>query len=348
MRKLLRIACAFAAGLVAEFSGCTFRIDESAAETVRVPPSRQVLSATIPSHRAAIALRWAPIHYQDVQQIGSHALGGRADYVTRYDFDGDLNAANNWDRTGDPAYPLAAHAYYSVVETSSHWFIVYMFFHPRDWSQTFFDTEHENDAEGVLVNVARDGSTYGSLKSIVTVAHRDFFSYVPQGSGWQSGAESVDGKLTLESYQGGLHPVTAQEAEGHGLKARPHYDIHADGVVYYPSLTTAEVPSGPNDRRVLYRLIDIFEPGGLYDNRDNPSLFSASGTFVGNSSGGCGRGVFACTANSANPPWGWDDSDDARPRGALALDPARLVRNYFNIPEACSTRYTFNPYVLSR
>jgi hypothetical protein len=305
----------------------------------------QALSAADPADRAALALRWAPIHYQDVDPTGSHALGGAADYLARYDFDGDLDGRNNWDNAGKSAYPLAAHGYYSVVETSTHWYIVYMFFHPRDWTDSFFDTEHENDAEGVLLTVARDGSTYGALKSAVTVAHTDFFSYTPAGSGWSSGAESIDGSLTMANYNGLAHPVTAQQAKGHGLKARPYYDIQGgDGVVYYPSLGTAEVPSTYNDRNVLYKLVDIFEPGGLWEQRNNLALFASFGSFFGDKTGGCGSGAIGCSTNAANAPWGWDDGNDGPLRGALATDPAGLVRNYFTIPEGVSVVYTFNPY----
>jgi hypothetical protein len=303
------------------------------------------LSASEPADRAALALRWAPVHYQDTDPTGSHALGGAADYLARYDFDGDLDGRNNWDHAGNAAYPLSSHGYYSVVETSTHWFIVYMFFHPRDWTDSFFDTEHENDAEGLLLTIARDGSTYGALKSAVTVAHTDFFSYVPTGSGWSGGAESIDGTLSMVSYNGQLHPVTAQQAKGHGLKARPYYDIAGgDGVVYYPSLTTAEVPSSYNDRNVLYKLVDIFSANGLWAQRNNVALFASFGNFFGDSSGGCGSGAIGCTANAANAPWGWDDSNDGPGRGALATDPAGLVRNYFSIPEPMSVAYTFNPY----
>jgi hypothetical protein len=42
----------------------------------------------------------------------------------------------------------------------------------------------------------------------------------------------------------GVHPITAQPAKGHGLKARPLHDIVGDGVVYFPSATTGEVPLG--------------------------------------------------------------------------------------------------------
>jgi hypothetical protein len=302
------------------------------------------LSAADATQRAQLALRWAPIHYQDVDQTGSHALGGGADYITAYDFDGNLNGRDNWDHAGNAAYPLRATGYFSVTETSTHWFLVYTFFHPRDWTDSFFDTEHENDAEGVLVAVHRDGTTYGKLKAVITVAHTDFFSFAPSGATWTSGAESIDGTLQMAALADGTHPVTAQEAKGHGLKARPYYDINGDGVIYYPSLSTGEVPSGPDDRDVLYKLVDVLAPGGLWEQRNNTSLFAGFGSFAGDNTGGCGSGAISCGTNSANAPWGWDDSNDGPGRGALASDPVGLVRNYFVIPEAVSTTYTFNPF----
>lgn len=297
--------------------------------------------------RAQLALRWAPIHYQDVDATGSHALSGRSDYITKVDFDGDLNGRNNWDRTGQAGVSLAAHAYYSVVETSTHWYLTYLFFHPRDWTDhPFFETEHENDGEGVLLVVERDGSDYGVLRAAVTVAHADFFSYTPSGSTWSSGRESVDGTLQLQSspHDGFLHPVTAQEAKGHGLKAYPQYNINGDGLVYYPS-TVAETPSSGDDRDVRYQLIDIFASGGLWAQRTNTSLFASAGTFAGDDSGDCGAGTYDCTTNSANAPWGWDDGNDLPGRGQLATDPAKVAAEYFTIPGALSRTYTANPYV---
>ncbi|MEZ4361128.1 MAG: hypothetical protein R3B48_13165 [Kofleriaceae bacterium] len=321
-------------------ASCAFTDDDLDDDGVEIA----ALSAVDPSARAALARRWAPVHYQDVDQTGRHALGGAADYITSYDFDGDLNGRNNWDHAGSAAYPLRAHGYYSVVETNTHWYLVYLFFHPRDWTDYFFDTEHENDAEGVLFAVQRDGSTYGRLQAAVTVAHTNFYSYVPSGSLWRSGQEDVDGVLQLATLVDGGHPVTAQQAKGHGLKARPYYDISGgDGVVYYPS-TIAEVPSGPNDRNVGYRLVDMLAPGGMWDQRNNTSLFAGFGSFAGDSTGGCGSGAIGCSSNAANAPWGWDDRNDGSPRGALATDPAGLVRTYFTIPETVSLTYTFNPF----
>jgi hypothetical protein len=301
-------------------------------------------SASDRDFRAELALRYAPIHHQEVHTHGRHALGGAADYITSFDFDGDDDASNNWDHAGDPRYPLAAHAYYSVVETASHWFITYQFFHPRDWSSTFFETEHENDSEGLLLAVARDGSRLGALRAAVTVVHSDFYSYVPAGSHWSSGKEDVDGALSLRPFAGELHAVTAQQAETHALKAWPYYRIGSEGVVYYPSLTQAEVPSGPNDRSVLYRLHDMLEPSGLWERRNDSKLFAHYGSFAGNASGGCGRGVLWCRRDAAHAAWAWDDHDDGSPPGAMALDPAGLVRAYFDTHEHVSSLYRFNPF----
>ena len=302
------------------------------------------LSATSAADRAQLALRWAPVHFQDVDQTGSHALGGQADYIAAYDYDGNLNGHDNWDNAGNAAFPLRATGYYSVVETSTHWFLVYLFFHPRDWSDSFFDTEHENDAEGVMFAVRRDGSTFGQLQAAVTVAHTDFFSFVPAGGTWTSGGESVDGALQMMTLADGGHPVTAQQAKGHGLKARPFYDIVGDGVVYFPSLTDAGVPTNPDDRNVSYKLVDILAPGGMWDQRNNTTLFGSFGSFAGDKTGGCGAGTIGCDTNAANAPWGWDDHDDVPARGALATDPAGLVRAYFTTPETVNTTYTFNPF----
>ena len=296
--------------------------------------------------RAELALRWAPIHYQDVDATGSHALGGRSDYITKVDYDGDLNGRNNWDRAGNADVSLAAHVYYSVLETSSHWYLTYFFFHPRDWvDHPFFETEHENDGEGLLLAVEKDGSDFGVLRSAVTVAHTDFYSYVPSGSTWSSGRESTDGTLQLQSspHDSYQHPVTAQETQGHGLKAYPQYNINGDGLIYYPS-TTAETPSSGNDRDVQYALIDIFASGGLWAQRTNTSLFANLGTFAGDTTGDCGVGTFSCGTNSANAPWGWDDGNDLPGRGELATDPAKLSAEYFTVPGTLSRTYSYNPY----
>ena len=297
------------------------------------------LSARVASDRALIAFRYAPIHHQEVERNGENGLEGRADYVTRIDFDGDWDARNDWENAA--RFPLPGAAYHSVVETASHWFVAYMFFHPRDWADTLFETEHENDSEGVLLGVRRDGSRFGRLEAAVTVAHSDFYSFVPSGGRWSAGAESVDGVLELDSGSG--RPMTMQEAGGHALRAFRR-ERRFSGIVYRPSL----VPGTPPDASALtapYILIDVFEPRGVWDRRDDPKLFAKRGSFAGDRGGACGSGAILCTTNAAHAPWGWDDSDDGDVRaGEMATDPVRLVTRYFRAPERMSAAYTFNPY----
>jgi hypothetical protein len=306
------------------------------------------LGLMTPAHaapsRADLALRWAPIHYQDVDATGSHALSGRSDYLSRVDYDGDLVGRNNWDNA---ARSGAAAVYYDVVETSTHWYITYLMYHARDWvDHPFFEGEHENDGEGLTEMIEKDGSEYGILRGIVTEAHTDFYSYTPSGSTWTNGRETIDGTLQFQSSQHDsfAHPVTAQEVQGHGLKAWPQYNINGDGIVYYPSAGTSETPSSGNDRDVQYQLIDMFAGGGLWAQRNNTSLFVNLGTFAGDDSGDCGVGTWDCTTNSANAPWGWDDGNDGPARGEIATDPAKLSAEYFTVPGNFSRTYTYNPY----
>ena len=326
--------------------------------------------AATAAERAALAQWWAPVHFQDVDTTGNTSLAGKSDYLSSYDFDGDLNGRNNWENTSQ--YPLAAHVYYSVVQTSGFTYLVYMFFHPRDWSDGSLSdyeadlSEHENDSEGVLVIVKNDGTTYGKLEAAITVAHKDFYSYVPSGSDFSSGAEDIDGLLatTTDPHDADQHqrPWTAAQSKSHaawsyGATRAPSPALQTqyksgDGVLYYPG-STAEVPSNANDRDVQYTLTDIFAPGGMRDNRTNTSLFATTSAFAGDSSSNpygakCGAGAVStsCDTNSANPPWAWDDQNDLPGSGAIATDPSYLVWDYFSWSGRPSTAesYTYNPY----
>ena len=320
---------------------------QSAGCSSEPPPSlhsvSEPLRPVLETAHSELAFHWAPVHHKAVETRGANALGGRSDYLARVDFDGDWDGRNNWVNAA--TFELAPYVYYSVTETSTHWFIVYMFFHPRDWVRHFFETEHENDSEGVLLAIRRDGSPFGQLRAAVTVAHRHFYSYVPKGSPWQDGREDIDGTLRLELNDGRYRPVTAQQSQGHGLKAEPHYRIRSRGITYYPSLERPREPVDPNQRGVGYGLLDIFAPGGLWEQRDNPALFAAWGTFAGGTPAGCGRRALACPRNAAHAPWAWNDVDDGVPAGDMALDPAGLMARYFRIPEPFSRRYLRNGYL---
>ena len=87
----------------------------------------------------------------------------KSDYLARFDLDGDWKGDNNWanaERGSSQAY-----VHYAVMETDTHWFLVYNFFHPRDYSdKCVAGTCHENDNEGLILTVAKDGSPFGRLQ----------------------------------------------------------------------------------------------------------------------------------------------------------------------------------------
>ncbi|CAL2090677.1 hypothetical protein [Tenacibaculum sp. 190524A02b] len=289
-----------------------------------------------------LAYHHAPVHYQDVDRTGSNGLKGKSDYITAYDFDGDLNAKNNWNNISDKTKKGKAIGYYSVVETPTHYFIIYAFFHPRDWTDIFFlyyFDEHENDLEGILTVVKKDNSNYGKTLGIITVFHSDFYSYKSNNSGLTSGSESIDGILTTENHNGIIRFKTSAEAKGHGIKAYSDQKPGgSDYVVYYPSKSNSDYPSNIYDRYVNYKLINIFENGGMWDQRFNTNLFNNTKSFQKSYGNG-----------TANAPWNWDDKNDGNSQGLLAggiaYYPAHLIDAYFNGLENFSKNYTYNPYL---
>jgi hypothetical protein len=160
----------------------------------------------------ALAAHWAPVWMQDTDSSNY-----RADYIARFTFDGDWRGNNNWNNLG--AYPVRGEVYYAVVETQTHYFLVYADFHPRDWTELCSDLAcHENDMEGVTVVVKKDGTTYGAFHLMLTVAHTNFYSYKDFQSALSNavvdGRETIDGDVQL---YGGTHPYVYVEAKGHGV-----------------------------------------------------------------------------------------------------------------------------------
>ncbi len=107
-------------------------------------------NAEKPEHRK-LAEYYAPVLYQETK---SAVL----DSVTKFDFDGDWNGANNWMNAYH--FELPAYVYYAVIESANHYFITYSFFHPRDYSARPMEgfapkTEHENDMEGCTLTIEK-------------------------------------------------------------------------------------------------------------------------------------------------------------------------------------------------
>lgn len=305
-----------------------------------------------------LAGHWAPFIAQETW------FQPKSDYIARFDLDGDWSGENNWDNADVGS--SQAYVYYAVMETATHWFLIYNIFHPRDYSdKCVAGTCHENDNEGLILTVRKDGSAFGRLEAMETLAHNNVYSHTADPS-IQAGAHNIDGPIELVDES---HPAVFIEAGGHGVygSSGPHsrYVVDTDTFTASPGVTylytgLAERPEHPDDRRVGYELLPIWdhwwvrahEGSGREDrsfdayyryepvgNRPRAPYPEIAGSFWGR----------AQSANKAKPFWGWHDNR-TRKKGVLAtgqwaLDPAYSVSQNLRFGEPVSTAYTFNPYL---
>ena len=324
-----------------------------------------------------VALRHAPVLLQKV-----NAAYQRADFITRVDFAHRWpNIADNWhavwDRKGGGyRHKLTAHAYYSVVETHTHYFLLFAFYHPQDWSAFWKHparsdpleaNQHVHDMEGCLAVIPkRDEPDDEAVEALVTISHWNFYSFagrelggVPLDSpylvtGW---SENIDGPIGMTNRFAGRGEPPCRfklyaDSGGHAIKAtKKGWGSESRIVRYRPSLTRAEAPKEKGFEKetdayfqtVRYKLLSIFEPRGMWAMREDRRVFrpdeAGRATFVESNREG------TVVAGRANPPWGWDDDDDLHQAGDIAWDPARLVSNYFTGLREFSRQYLHNRFI---
>jgi hypothetical protein len=227
----------------------------------------------------AIAYKCAPVICQKV-----NSENPRGDFITRIDFTkkGDLTSlVNNWSAVNDPhktksawktietgqihgfTFAIEPYVYYSVVETHTHYFIMYAVYHAQDWElgETArrsngpkwytFKTEHEHDMEGALV-VATKREPFERLRAdaMITISHFWFYTYA---NWWLTNSRGklvrVFPKGKEDRYTGSrvnreTRPKIYVQAKGHGIRGDKTDWSGGDRIIYYcPSLKGADEPS---------------------------------------------------------------------------------------------------------
>jgi hypothetical protein len=307
----------------------------------------------------ALAERYAPMFAQETW------WQPKSDYITRFDFDNDLIGDNNWDNMEKGT--SQAYVYYAAMETATHWFLIYNAFHPRDYSdKCVAGSCHENDNEGVILTIQKDGSEFGKLLTMETLAHNNVYSFTNE-RGISSGLHNVDGRIELFEN---THPIVFVESGGHGiygttLNGHSRFNVSKDeftsgtGVTYvYKGV--AERPKHANDRKVGYellpilthwwaratndrnqRMFDEFGPYEPFGGRPKAKVAMMGKTFLGRKE----------SSNKAKPFWGWHDNKTLKARvlnaGQWGLDPAYAITQGLRFPANMpfSLDYTYNPYL---
>ena len=327
----------------------------------------------------AVAARFAPVFYQG---LGDDP---RADFITNFDFDRDWRGDNNWAHAADARYPLKAYAYYAVSETRTHLFIHYALFHPRDYKgggtrgrllsdiinegvkrggqydPTGLAAEatvaHENDMEGCLVVVAKQGADLALARVVYveTLAHNRFQRYA---AGTTEGDANI---VTLE----GQHPLLYVEPKGHGIEAYAESERqHSRARILrynYASRAGAPAVSADTAGYDLLPLLTTLWPRarkGVNETYGATTDYGRMSISVAQTNrrvqerqinlGVLGAAFLGTVGgrNMARPPWGWFDvKERAEPAGAWFFDPAGTVKRHFKLGEEFSVAYVWQPFL---
>jgi hypothetical protein len=309
-----------------------------------------------------LAQHWAPVWYHDTDDDDYEA-----DYIVAYDFDGDDVSGNNWNNLHSSVASYDAVIYWSIVETITHWYILYADFHPRDWDNScggwipLYEPCHENDMEGAMVVVRRGAEPMGTFEVLYTEAHNTLHIFHNNEDLIEASNPHVeDVGVTFEN---GSHPELYVESKGHGVCALyydgPDHCKHSvdsvpppfggnDGVVYrYKGFSQA--PSSGNDADVGYDLVRL--ETSLWPRRfdvcDGDCTFDTTMTYEGEVIGRAFDGD-DYGDDKANPPWAWDDPDDGPVyRGDFFFRPAKALSTHVSGIGFVSQTYTYNPFLAS-
>jgi hypothetical protein len=365
-----------------------FLLDFAAARSLEGPSARPALRVSLQSKAAVqvaekregeIAQRFAPVFYQSLGE------NKRADYITNFDFDGDWRGDNNWAHADDRQFQLKGYVYYSVVETETHYFIHYAVFHTRDYKggerkgtilseliregarragkydPTGIAEEsalaHENDMEGCLVVVAKDGNDLkrAGVVFVETLRHNTFAKYIAG----EASAKASEGLRLIDG-----RPLLYIQPKGHGIEAlTSDKQTSNKDLLVYSFTGRADDPEKAETDSIGYDLVPIQTNlwprardgvsatyGAVHDYGEvtirlaqasarvvelKVNLTKIGIAFVGKVGG----------LNMARPPWGWFDRGNREETlGVWFFDPARTIKRDFHLDDSFSTVYLRTPF----
>ncbi|HUP58154.1 MAG TPA: hypothetical protein VM598_11920 [Bdellovibrionota bacterium] len=279
--------------------------------------------AVSPDADYLLAARYAPMIFQ---HTGSHP---KADAITNVDFDGDWSSNNNWDNLD--RFEVPAFVYYSVIETESHYFITYAFFHPRDYAWLCFPWIcHENDLEGAGLTVEKTAAGPGDVVYLETKAHTsmDRTRDVPH----------IGGKTALYVERG-----------GHGV--HPWKPVTKGKFFTYSYAGRADDPGEASEGAFGYELLPIettiwAQRNSIGKGQTYRNTYDYTGTRF---SLGPVPNKFAgekWAANVVTAPWSWSDGGVGGLKlGDWFFDPALAVSRRVTLSKPISLEYVHNPYI---
>ena len=287
----------------------------------------------------ALLRRWSPNFAREVS-----ATHPERDQPLPIDFDGDWDATNNWADLSPQQQREQPVVYGSVILTSTHAYLFFTLFYPRDWASPFCISYvcHDNDLEVALLVVRRAATPEREeLLFVETKAHLEYVAL--------PAAELARDALG--------RPWIRVESEGHGMYPLPASEPLAGAAQRLVLRRSADAAEGSDTSRRSYELASLRDT--LWARRDPGAAQSALWTsgetgflaYTGARLGRRGRSLGVSMAGreyqgGVRPPWGLKAR--AGERGDWFLDPAYVARlqhpDWF-ASEAPSLEYTFHPFL---
>ena len=284
---------------------------------------------------------WAPQVYQDTRNdkvtiipwIWTHQFYEAQDFILKVNYDGNWYAGDQRENSrkhgNSCGAGFAGHAYASMVETNTHYFFGYGYYHSMDDAVIEAD-RHENDYEDVYICVHKDGSTYGQFQAMVTNRHGSRLKYSISDTVNDLNFTGDHVQIYISS-NGDVTGSCGTQAHGHGIESyRPGNHCTGSDAIIYNVADEGQVPAycggGAFAHSYNYSLIDIDE---LWNRRLdwNNHPFGSYGGF-----GGDGN-----EDNGGNPPWRNGYFDNPAPKFLTDF-------GWLDDGVSYSTNYLHNPY----
>ena len=292
-----------------------------------------------------IAIHYAPQIDQAVNVLLS--AGGKGDFITAVNYDGDWSCLNNWENLtkGD----LGAVVYYSVQETADRYYVGYYFYHPRDDAEVWLD-RHENDLEGIMLSIPKGEDGYLSPEMMYTQGHGNLFFYFADGK--------TEADMLAGSHFGGALATAIQGPnadrphiyicpngtlinQGHSVESAANHSTYwsvGNSGVRYVCGGQAVTPNFWNgafeENLCSYELRPLAE---LWAFRNGPydgsGVFGSYGAFDGDNFG----------EDKANPPWAWRNKTVYGFGGSFLSDPVWTFNRAVSGLDL-SANYLSNPF----
>lgn len=356
MKKILSII--FSLSIFA----CNSNINISSADiSNKVSISSTFVQENLSDKQKQIVVNYAPVIYQATRK---KSRSPKWDFITSFDFDGDLKGNNNEESLTKGNYPLKATVYYAIIESETHYFITYSFFHPLDWSiyPSFVPFSwHENDMENIQIVVQKENekaiilSAQAHLSTEVSV---DYYSKIFSG----------DKKIEHDDIKYiGKNPSVYVESGGHGIynvlsKSKEFKTLNPptlkEGLVFSPNNFESGEDYQDNKNEYKYILKSTHDNfwrnyllkenigngklfDGVFDYKDELVNYKSLPRFFDSD-----RLSGINKHDSGILPFAFSFSLTSDDLGVLFFNPAKKYFNDLDIRENWSKNYLYNPYII--